>query len=375
MDHHQLRPVFKVLLSGGLDVLLAALLATLSVALGLQVSGTWPLVLDVAMCVAAGCTVRWPKTAGVVLGALLLGYFFVPAGSVSLGQYAPLIPILGTGMRSLRLIRRWMIAGYAVILFALQYQDYPGSPLFLLGVLVWAALIAVIWLIGNVFAAFRQVQAEAHAAELIQQRISLARDLHDTVARDLSRASLRAQRAQQTLDPAEMSAVVGDIQAALSQLRLTMNLLRDPQPETAAEADEVGSPGEVLRGAARALESAGFAVALTIEGDPDWIPAALWPTIRAVVGEAASNLERHGARSHPCALILSVDAQAVDMVFINDALTPQGTPTGSGQSAMGLLGIRERVTPIGGELQTLQEGKQWMTRVRIPLDAHQRSGS
>jgi glucose-6-phosphate-specific signal transduction histidine kinase len=66
-------------------------------------------------------------------------------------------------------------------------------------------------------------------------------------------------------------------------------------------------------------------------------------------------------------LILSVDAQAVDMVFINDALTPQGTPTGSGQSAMGLLGIRERVTPIGGELQTLQEGKRWMTSVNVPL--------
>jgi len=117
-------------------VILAAILATLSGALGLQVSEPWALGLDVAICIAAGCTVRWPKTAGVALGLLLVGYFFVPAHSASLGQYAPLIPILGTGMRNLRLVRRWMIAGYGAILFALQYQTYAGSPLFLLGALV-----------------------------------------------------------------------------------------------------------------------------------------------------------------------------------------------------------------------------------------------
>ena len=200
----QLRPVPRVLLGGGLDVLLSAILAALSLVLGLQVSQPWALTLDVAMCVAAGCTVRWPKAAGVALGMLLFGYFLVPAGSVSLGEYAPLIPILGTGIRNLRLARRWMTAGYGTILFALQYQDYPGSILFLLGGVVWAALISVLWLIGNAFAAFRQAAAEAHAAAMVQQRISLARDLHDTVARDLSRASLRAQLAQQSLDPAEM---------------------------------------------------------------------------------------------------------------------------------------------------------------------------
>jgi hypothetical protein len=107
----QLRPVPKVLLGGGLDVLLAAILAVLSFALGVQVSQPWALGLDIAMCIAAGCTVRWPKTAGVALGVLLVGYFFVPAGSVSMGEYAPLIPILGTGMRNQRSARRWMTAG------------------------------------------------------------------------------------------------------------------------------------------------------------------------------------------------------------------------------------------------------------------------
>lgn len=370
----QLRPVPKVLLGGGLDVLLAAILAVLSFALGVQVSQPWALGLDIAMCIAAGCTVRWPKTAGVALGVLLVGYFFVPAGSVSMGEYAPLIPILGTGMRNQRSARRWMTAGYGTILVGLQYHDYPGDMRFLLGGFVWAALIAVLWLIGNAFAAFQQAQAEAHVAALAQQRVSLARDLHDTVARDLSRASLRAQLAQRSLDPVELGSVVDEIQSALAQLRVTMALLRDPQPDAASWSDElVGSPGEVLRHSTRALESAGFAASLTIDGDPDTIPSALWPTIRAAVDEATSNIERHASTSRPCALILSVDHRTIDMVFINEVQAPHGTRTGSGDLAMGLLGVRERLTPIGGELQTLQEGKQWMTHVRLPLAAPEKS--
>lgn len=364
----KLRIVPKFLIGGGLDVALAGLLAVLSLVLGLQTGQPWAVALDIAMCGTAACAVRWPKVAGMVLGVLLLGYFFVPAGSASLGEYAPLIPILGAGMRSLRLVRRWMMAGYGLILVALQYQDYPGSPLFLIGALVWVVLIAGLWLIGNAFAMFRQAQAEAHAAALVQQRLSLARELHDTVARDLSRASMRAQLAQQSLDPAEISAVVGEIQSALTQLRMTMSLLRDPEPATVAgTGDDVGSPGEVLREATKTLEAAGFPVALSIEGDPETIPPALWPTIRAVVGEACTNIERHADRSHPCALMLSVDHRALDMVFINEVDPHHGDQTSSGDAAMGLLGVRERLTPIGGELQTLQEGKRWMTSVNVPL--------
>lgn len=366
----QLRIVPRFPIGDGLDVPLAGLLAVLSLVLGLQASEQWAVVLDVAMCIAAACTVRWPRVSGLVLGVLLLGYFAVPAGSASLGQYAPLIPILGTGVRGLRLVRRWMIAAYGVILAGLQYQDYPGSLLFLIGSLVWVALIAGMWLIGNGFAAVRQAQAESHAAALVQQRLSLARDLHDTVARDLSRASLRAQLAQQSLDPAEMSAVVGEIQSALTQLRVTMSLLREPEPATlAGVGEDVGSPGEVLREATRSLESAGFPVSLSIDGDPQTIPPILRPTIRAVVGEACSNIERHADRSHPCALILSVDQQSLDMVFINIVNEHHGYQTSSGDAAMGLLGVRERLTPIGGELQTLQEGKRWMTSVSVPLGA------
>lgn len=369
------RLVPQLLFAGGLDILLAAMLATLSLTLGLQVSVPWALALDIAMCVAAAFTVRWPEVAGVALGTLLVGYFFVPRGSLSLGEYAPLIPLLGTGMRGLRRVRLWMTVGYGVILAALQYRDYPGDIRFLLGSMVWATLIAVLWLIGNTFAAFRRAQADARAAALLQQRLSLARDLHDTVARDLSRASLGAQLAQQSLDPAEMGAVVGEIQTAMSHLRLLMALLRDPSSETAGQGAGARPPGELLRRATKTLEAAGFTAALTIDGNPDDIPPTLWSTIGAVVGEASSNIERHALRPGRCALILSVDQSLIDMVFINEIESSVEDPPGSSDSAMGLLGVRERLTPIGGQLDAAQEDKRWITRVRIPLAAQQSSRS
>ncbi len=355
------------LLDGGLDLCLAAILAVMSFALGFGLSRPWPLTLDIAISGAAACAVRWPRIGGAALGVLLVGYFLVPAGSVSLGEYAPLIAILGTGIRNQRVARRWMTGIYGLVLIALQVKESQYGVRAVLGGLLWVAIIAVVWLIGNAFAALRESQAVAHEAVLVQQRLSLARDLHDTVARDLARASLRAQVAQQHLDPAEMGTVVNDIQAALAQLRLTMSLLRDPRTESARKVGDTESLAATLREAVSTLEVAGFAVTVTIDGDPSVIPANLWPTLRAVVNEATSNIERHATTSSPCAIVCHIDRHVVDIVFINHVPPPDTPPTGSEDSAMGLLGIRERLTPIGGQLTSWQEDTKWMTRITIPL--------
>lgn len=148
-----------LLANGRFDVLLAAALAVLSVTLGVFRGAGWTVILDVAAAVLAGLTVRWPVWAGTGLGLLLVGYLFLPETAATMGEYAPLVPILGAGMRGQRRQRAWMSGGFGAVLAALTYQDYPGSPLFLLGVLVWAVLIAVLWLIGNLFTAYRRADS------------------------------------------------------------------------------------------------------------------------------------------------------------------------------------------------------------------------
>lgn len=150
--------VTGLLAAGRFDALLAVLLAVLAVSLGSFREAGWVIALDVVAAALAALVARWPTVAGVGLGLLLLGYLFVPDDAPTLGEYAPLIAILGAGMRGQRRLRAWMCAGFGVVLALLTYRDYPGSPLFLFGTLVWVVLFAVLWLIGDLFTAHRRMQ-------------------------------------------------------------------------------------------------------------------------------------------------------------------------------------------------------------------------
>lgn len=110
----------------------------------------------------------------------------LPTPVGTFGEYGPLIPILGCSIRGLRRERNWVSAAVLLVLTALQVHDYPGPGyLYIFGGLVWVAIIAALWLIGAGFAA-------ARSAALAEQRLILARDLHDTVARTVARVSLSA---------------------------------------------------------------------------------------------------------------------------------------------------------------------------------------
>lgn len=357
--HTQLRR-----LSGGqFDLLLAGALGLLATPVHLFRGEHWSVLIDLLACVAAGLATRWPQIAGVALGVTLLALLFVPSEWSSLGEYAALIPILGAGMRGQWRLRTWMTVGYGTILLALTVQDLPGNPLVLFAIGVWAALIAVLWAIGDLFAAYRKALEEAHSAALQQQRVALARDLHDTVARDLARASLRVQTALEVHGSADLEAAVAGIQQASAQLRWMLALLRDPTPNSVADVAH-GALAEALAEITATLESQGFSVVSTVEGDLDAAPPALMPTLRAVIYEAGANIERHAKRGSPCAIIVSVSNNAIDAVFLNETPVDRAPAPMEG---LGLAGAKERLALVGGELTTEQEGTQWITRFTIPV--------
>ncbi len=349
---------------GRFDVLLACGLGVLATGFNAYRGAWWPGALDLAACVAAGMTVVWPRAAGIALGALLGIQFFTPPEWPSMGEYAVLIPILGTGMRDQRSDRLWMTIMYGVMLAALTYQDGPNDPFVLLAIGAWAAIIAALWLIGNTFTAYQKGQDRLRVAALQQQRMALARDLHDTVARDLGRASREAQKVLDR-DPSltELGDVVHRIHSASSQLRCMLTLLRDV-PSAPGTAVEVRRPGDVVSQAVRSLEANGFQVAVTIEGDLSAVPDTHAPTFEAVIGELCANIERHAHIAEPCVVIMCIGA-AVDAVFIN---TVRGSryPPDNKQPGMGLLGLKERLTSVGGTLSVGQEGSRWVSRVTFP---------
>lgn len=332
-------------------------------ALSLQ-RGTWqPAAIDLAACAAAALTARWPRAAGIALATILAALLPLPSGWPSMAEYAALIPILGTGIRGQQRERLWMTILYGLILAALSYDIARGWTAWPFALAVWAALIAVMWGIGNLFTAYRSALKVAHDAELREERLVVARDLHDTVSRELARASLHAQAARRAHPSPELDSAVKDIQRASTQLRWVLALLRDDP--FAAETDQTdGSAADILQTAIHALEAKGFTVSTTVDGDLDSLQPALIPTVRAVIGEACANIERHANPRHPCTIVLSIDENALDIVFMNEISVGINEPASLG---LGLTGLGERLALIEGHLAVEQEGSQWFSRVTIPL--------
>jgi signal transduction histidine kinase len=352
----------RLVASGGLEVALAVAFGALSLVLGWSTGDPVGVLLDLAMFVTAALTIRWPRAAGLALGVLLTGYLFAPPPWVELGQYAPLFAVIGAGVRGHRRLRTVMTAGYLAIYVLVQEQDYPGDIRFVLSSLVWMTLFALAWLVGSASHRYTELQAELRAAALNEQRSQLARGLHDTVSRTLTRVALRAREASINGDVTALDEVAEGVSRAASELRWMLNLLRDPQPEAQLAAAS-GSIAEAVQETTSRLQASGHQFSATIEGDPATVPDAIGNVVVLAIEEAAANLERHASASEPSALVLSVGDQQLDLVVMNEIAADAST----GSAGLGLLGLRERLSAVGGELEAGREGTQWLTRLRVPL--------
>ncbi|MFT3862136.1 sensor histidine kinase [Micropruina sp.] len=346
------------------DVLLAGLLASLTLAFGTQ-HGNWGAVtVDLSAFLAAALTSCWPRWAGASLALVLAGLVFMPTGWPSLAEYAALIPILGTGVRGERRERLWMTGAYAALLAALTYKDSQGHPAWPIAIAAWAVLIGTMWVIGDLFTSYRQALQRAQAAAIQGQRIELARGLHDTVARELARASLRVQAARSRTPSHELDAAVEGIQRASTELRWMLSLLRDATQGQLVTTSAPGAPSNLVQ-AVNQLRAHGITVDSTVEGDFDAIPGTLLPTLHAVIGEMCANIERHADATRPCAIIVSAEERALEVVFIN--YLPAELPITSATPGLGLAGTQERLALVDGELITERTESQWISKVRIPL--------
>ncbi len=303
------------------------------------------------------------------LGLVLALYIVAPKEWASMGQYAALIPILGSGMRGQRRARLRMSIAYLAILAAVQIRDYGPGEQSALAALVWATLIAVLWLIGSAFVAFRKAQADLHAAALVQERLSLARDLHDNLTRSLVRLSLRAREAAAARDLTALEPLANDIAGATAEVRWILATLRDPGTTPARH--EHNSLTTTLQTLASGLDSIGHPTTVTIDGDLDHIPARVQEVCIDVAQEAAMNVQRHATPNSACAIIASCDAKSIDFAIINEVgETPARNEPPS--PSMGLLGVGERLSAIGGTLVARQEGHRWITRISAPLAGQHR---
>jgi signal transduction histidine kinase len=106
-------------------------------------------------------------------------------------------------------------------------------------------------------------------------------------------------------------------------------------------------------------------VALTVDGDPDLVPATVGLAVYRIVQEALTNAAKHAPGSPVAATVAVADRVTV-------AVTSGGRPrSGSG---LGLDSMRERAESLGGILTAGPDGDGWAVRADLPLPAGRTPG-
>ncbi|MFF3321934.1 sensor histidine kinase [Streptomyces sp. NPDC002889] len=195
----------------------------------------------------------------------------------------------------------------------------------------------------------REEEARRRVAE---ERLRIARDLHDVVAHHIALVNVQAGVAAHVMDkrPDQAKEALAHVReasrSALDELRATVGLLRqsgDPEAPTAP------APGlAVLDELVTTFRQAGLPVEVARADDGVTPPAAVDLAAYRIVQEALTNVQKHaGAEAKAEVSVVRVGSTLEVTVLDNGAEAEQSSTDGGGH---GLLGMRERVTALGGRL-------------------------
>ncbi|MFW6693948.1 sensor histidine kinase [Streptomyces sp. MAR4 CNX-425] len=201
----------------------------------------------------------------------------------------------------------------------------------------------------------REEEARRRVAE---ERVRIARDLHDVVAHHMALAHAQAGAAARLARnrPVQAEEILGELtgttSAALRELQATVGLLR--QPGEGDEPDGAGEPLEPAPGLGRlpelvaAFGSAGLSVTVDAEGAERALPPGLDLTAYRIVQEALTNVAKHaGAGAARVRLTYAHDRLTLTVSDDGGAGRPPPPPGGG----FGLIGMRERAQTAGGSLR------------------------
>ena len=206
-------------------------------------------------------------------------------------------------------------------------------------------------------------------AEQEAERQHIARELHDSLAQSLTLLQLGLDQAgRMGLDEAGLRSRLAALKELTSEVGREVNRLAwEIRP---ASLDELGLPAAVRHLAEIWRKRATLEFDLRITLRDQRLDPGVESVLYRVLQEAITNVARHAEASH-VAVILDVRDREVQLVieddgrgFVPDGASATARPTGS----LGLLGIRERLSQIGGTLEIESApGRGTTLFIRVPL--------
>ncbi|MEV5383537.1 histidine kinase [Streptomyces sp. NPDC052721] len=200
----------------------------------------------------------------------------------------------------------------------------------------------------------------------LEQRVRLARDLHDYVAHHVTGIVVQAQGAGAIADkrpdlvPAALRRIEDTGAEALVSLRRMVGALRADDPGA-----PLTPPGGMtaVRDLVAEFGAAGVSVRLVEDGPTERLPTDAVDIVHRVVMEALTNIRKHAPACRTVTVRVQVEQRHVVVSVDNDGAARPSAPPG-----YGLTGLRERVTSAGGSLRTgAGTDGAWQVHARLPL--------
>jgi signal transduction histidine kinase len=208
----------------------------------------------------------------------------------------------------------------------------------------------------------REQRARLAVAE---ERVRIARELHDVVAHAITVVVVQAQAGQRVLEGEQASAreALGSIETtgrqALVEMRRLLGMLRKEDRELALAPRPSLAHLDAL---AERVREAGLPVELHVEGEAKPLPPGVDLSAYRIVQEALTNALKHAGPAS-AQVVVRYGPDQVDLEITDDG---RGAVDGSG-AGHGLVGMRERAALVGGSVESgTNGGRGYTVRARLP---------
>jgi len=366
------------------DALLAAaviVLGLLQTILDNDLSGT-EIALNCAVAVALGILLVFRRRIPLLLLALMLASALAEPliGESGNGEFFGLFVLVAvyTAAAHTDSRRMWLAGAMTAVMASVVTVNDP-EPLNIGGAIFFGLLFGVPWTVGRMVHDRRQreialeeradalerEQEQRARAAVAEERQRIARELHDVVAHAISVIVVQARGGRRLLDtePAEargaFDTIEGTGQQVLGEMRRLLGLLRESEDQLAL----APQPSLVrIDDLVEQVRDAGLPVELAIEGEPTELPPGIDLSAYRIVQEALTNALKHAGPA-TARVTLRYGEDSLELEIADDG---SGSAAGNG-GGHGLVGIKERVAMLGGEVEAggrLAGG--YTVRARLP---------
>ena len=369
-----------LLIDSAVPVLVGALIVVGTLLHGGHSARPLPIAVGLAAAAALWGRRRWPVWTLAVCGALVAVLFQIDGTAGPVAVLAPAVALYSLALTRGR--PQQLIAALAAVAAVIVADALHSGRPTVLQTLGHVMLVAIPLLAAEAIRTHRSYlslvlerldlaertreQEAQRRAE--QERMRIARELHDVVAHTLTTINVQAGSAAERLGPGEARSALETIEdashEAIGELRAILGVLRDP---AGSDAPRAPAPGvENIPELVERARAGGLDVELGLGGErPGRLSEAVSLAAYRIVQESLTNAQRHAAGA-PTRVCVRFDPAGLSISVENRTA---GAPSSNGAApGVGIAGMRERATAIGGTLEAGPTPDGFRVHAELPCE-------